>query len=178
MGWELEGAGGAGWGVCLFCANVLPFGRDICTQRYSHINKVIFVYLIMRARNWSILFLWLVVLFFFFAGFYGFIVPSNKASVNKYGFHILEQLETAIQNKIDADLDTYANNLDTLYNATDTIVPQWVKQRLIGMGVEKAASGRNPEAVPGTSALAAARADSLQTMDTAAPRKERKANVR
>jgi len=124
-------------------------------------------------RKLGILFLWLVVLFFFFAGFYLFIVPSNKASVNKYGFHILEQLETAIQNKIDADLDTYANNLETLYTVSDTTVPGALKQRLAALGVDSVLVAPTPAAPPPGSPLAAARADTVQQADTASGRKPR-----
>lgn len=47
----------------------------------------------------SVLFLSLVVLFLFFAGFYLYYVPANKASLNKYGFGVLEQLESSMQYK-------------------------------------------------------------------------------
>ncbi|HVU95422.1 MAG TPA: hypothetical protein VHE34_09365 [Puia sp.] len=125
-------------------------------------------------RKLGILFLWLVVLFFGFAGFYLFIVPSNKASVNKYGFHILEQLETAIQDKIDADLDTYANNLETLYTAKDSTVPGELRKRLTALGVDSVIVGTTSRAAQApTSALAAARADSTQQADTTSTRKAR-----
>jgi len=127
-------------------------------------------------RKLGILFLWLVVLFFFFAGFYLFIVPSNKASVNKYGFHILEQLETAIQNKIDADLETYANNLETLYTGNDTTVPGSLKQRLSVLGVDSVLIAPTPTAPLPSSPLAAARADTNQQADTASSRKARSTN--
>ena len=114
----------------------------------------------------GILFLSLVVLFFFFAGFYGFVVPSNRASVNQYGFHILEQLETAIQNKIDADLEMYASNLEEVYNAGKDSVPERVKLRLNALGVDSLLDA--PQPVP------VARGSEANKEDTAMSRKAKK----
>jgi hypothetical protein len=66
-------------------------------------------------RKLSILFLALVVVLFFFAGYYLYIIPSNKASVDQYGMLVLEQLETAIEQKIDADIEQYSKNLEPYF---------------------------------------------------------------
>jgi len=63
----------------------------------------------------SVLFLSLVVLFLFFAGFYLYYVPSNKASLNKYGFLVLEQLETSIQYKVKGNVDLFSNYVRTAF---------------------------------------------------------------
>jgi hypothetical protein len=112
-------------------------------------------------QKMGILFLSLVVLFFFFAGFYGFVVPANKASVNQYGFHILEQLETAIQNKIDADLEMYASNLEEVFNADRDNVPDRVKRRLNALGVDSLLDLR--PAPPETPGAATKKADTAMS---------------
>lgn len=66
-------------------------------------------------RKFGILFLVLILIFFFFAGFYLFVVPSNKAATDKYGLLILQQLQTAIQNKMDADIGEYSAYLEHYY---------------------------------------------------------------
>ena|GEM_PF-2539087 len=127
----------------------------------------------MRTGFWGILFLSLMVLFLFFAGFYGFIIPSNRASVNKYGFHILEQLEKAIQNKIDADLETYANNLDSLGIDPDKVegyLPS-VRRRLHALGADTLLGEPARDISRPASPLATAMADSIQWMDPDAIRK-------
>ena len=125
-------------------------------------------------RKLGILFLWLVVLFFFFAGFYLFIVPSNKASVNKYGFHILEQLETAIQNKIDADLVTYGSNLEDIFNAGKDSVPERVKRRLNALGVDSLLDA--PAAgTPGAGTKAGTEGTAAKEGDTVMSRKAKRA---
>jgi hypothetical protein len=63
----------------------------------------------------GILFAALVVILFFFAGYYLFILPANKTNVDKYGMLILRELETAIQNRIDADIDQYSANLEPYF---------------------------------------------------------------
>lgn len=80
-------------------------------------------------RKLSILFLALVVVLFFFAGYYLYVLPANKASVDKYGMLILNQLETAIQNRIDGDIDQYSTNLEPYFR--DTTKFKRVKQRFL-----------------------------------------------
>ncbi len=88
-------------------------------------------------RKLSVLFLSLVVLFFFFAGFYLYYVPSNKASVDKYGFLILTQLETALQYKINADVELYSSNLEEAFNERQRGVGlAAIMDRFKGFGVD------------------------------------------
>jgi hypothetical protein len=57
----------------------------------------------------------LVVILFFFAGYYLFVQPANKVNVDKYGMLILRELEAAIQNRIDADIEQYSANLEPYF---------------------------------------------------------------
>jgi hypothetical protein len=70
-------------------------------------------------RKFGVLFLALIVIGFFFAGFYLFIVPANKSATDKYGLLILQQLQTAIQNKMDADIGEYSAYLEHYYFKPD-----------------------------------------------------------
>ncbi|HEY4112200.1 cache domain-containing protein, partial [Puia sp.] len=60
----------------------------------------------------SVLFLSLVVLFLFFAGFYLYYVPANKANLNRYGFLVLQQLEASMQYKYKANQNLFANYVE------------------------------------------------------------------
>lgn len=56
----------------------------------------------------GVLFLLIVVLFLFFASYYTYYVPANKATTNKYGFTILREIETALHNRVDAEVEVLA----------------------------------------------------------------------
>lgn len=57
----------------------------------------------------------MVVVLFFFAGYYLYVRPANKVNVDKYGMLILRELKTAIQNRIDADIEQYSTNLEPYF---------------------------------------------------------------
>ena len=67
----------------------------------------------------SVLFLSLVVLFLFFAGFYLYYVPANKASLNKYGFLVLEQVEASMQYKLKGNETLYGSYAQRALNRAD-----------------------------------------------------------
>jgi hypothetical protein len=60
----------------------------------------------------SVLFLSLVVLFLFFAGFYLYYVPANKANLNRYAFLVLQQLESSMQYKYKGNQNLFANYVE------------------------------------------------------------------
>ena len=84
----------------------------------------------------GILFVALVVILFFFAGYYLYVVPSNKASVDKYGMLILDQLETAVQNRIDGDIDLYSTNLEPYFRDSTKEVTSTKQRFFKSFGVD------------------------------------------
>ncbi len=62
-----------------------------------------------------------VVILFFFAGYYLYVRPANKVNVDKYGMLILRELETAIQHRIDADIEQYTTNLEPYFRKNQAI---------------------------------------------------------
>src|ERR1700733_254426 len=86
-------------------------------------------------RNFGVLFLALIVIFFFFAGFYLFIVPANQSATDKYGVLTLQQLETAIGNKMDADIGKYSAYLEPYYFRSVKKNLDSLTKHLTGQGV-------------------------------------------
>jgi len=84
----------------------------------------------------SVLFLSLVVLFLFFAGFYLYYVPSNKASLNKYGFLVLEQLEASMQYKLKGNESLYGSYAQRAFNRSDAAGQRHVNRWLRALGVD------------------------------------------
>lgn len=84
----------------------------------------------------SVLFLSLVVLFLFFAGFYLYYVPANRASLNKYGFLVLEQLESAIQFKLKGNETLYRSYAQRALNRGDAAGQKRVSHWLRALGVD------------------------------------------
>ncbi|GGB23198.1 cache domain-containing protein [Puia dinghuensis] len=100
----------------------------------------------------SVLFLSLVVLFLFFAGFYLYYVPANKASLNKYGFLVLQQLEASMEYKVKANENLFSNYVEKAFNKEPGDrhmgrATKWLK----ALGVDSVMR-------PGTASPAAARA--------------------
>ena len=106
----------------------------------------------------SVLFLSLVVLFLFFAGFYLYYVPSNKASLNKYGFLVLEQLETSIQYKVKGNVDLFSNYVRTAFGKepADRRLGRQTKW-LNAFGVDSVFRPMAPSASPAAARIARAR---------------------
>lgn len=109
----------------------------------------------------GVLFVALVVVLFFFAGYFLYIVPANKASVDKYGMLILGQLETAIQHRIDADIEQYSTNLEPVFQKNEKDLGR-VKQRFFRtFGVDSLGKIRDTakaDSTPGVTRAAAASA--------------------
>jgi len=84
----------------------------------------------------SVLFLSLVVLFLFFAGFYLYYVPANRAGLNKYGFLVLEQLESSMQFKLKGNETLYGSYAERALNRTDPAGQRRVSRWLRALGVD------------------------------------------
>src|SRR5579872_4290618 len=86
-------------------------GVDLCVKVRSYCcgDLRIFKPANLIMQKLSVLFLSLVVVFLFFAGFYLYYVPANKAVLNKYGFLVLQQMEASMQYKVKANENLFSN---------------------------------------------------------------------
>ncbi len=62
-------------------------------------------------RKYGFLFLSVIIIAIFFAGFFLYFVPSNKEAQNKYAFLILQNIESNLKSKIRANIELYKSHL-------------------------------------------------------------------
>jgi len=66
-------------------------------------------------HKYGFIFFSLIIIAIFFGGFFLYYVPSNRETENKYGFLVLQNIESGLQMRIAADIELYTNNLSGLF---------------------------------------------------------------
>jgi hypothetical protein len=105
----------------------------------------------------SVLFLSLVVLFLFFAGFYLYYVPANRASLNKYGFLVLQQVEAAMQYKLKGNESLYGSYAQHAFNRAEPAGQHRMNRWLRQLGVDSVLRDSSRNSFAASRTLQAAR---------------------